>query len=145
MWSDRPEPRRASVSESRIKKEALLTVLREARAGHRATFDQAIEDYKIAVIAELESRLEDAKKGKRLNQQFLLVQPQDHTKDYDRIIKQLEMDVDDEVDLSQQEFANYVMDQWSWSEQFTQTSMVYNTVANDYRASKGSAQVPLKR
>ncbi len=137
------EPRRASLAEPRIKKQELLTDLAKSRDGHRATFDQAINDYKIAVIAELESRLEDAKKGKRLNQSFSLVQPADHTKDYDRIIRQLEMDVDDEVDLSQQEFANYVMDQWAWSDQFTQTAVLYNTVANDYRATRGVAAQPL--
>lgn len=136
MFPMQPEKRTADLKNPRVKKGLLIESLRKNKDTHRATFEKALDDYKVAVVAELEERLEDARKGKRLNQTFFLQQPEDHTRDYERVIKQLEMDVDDEVDLSEQEFAAYVMDQWSWTQQFTQTSQMYNTMANAPRERK---------
>jgi hypothetical protein len=44
--------------------------------------------------------------------------PQDHTRDYDRMIKMLQMHQDDLFTLDDFQFAEYVMDDWGWKRQW---------------------------
>lgn len=108
-----------------VKKKELLDSLTKNRDGHRGLFLKAIEGYKAAVIKELESSLESAKAGKEFNKFIQLEEPKDHTKDYNRIIKMLEMSVADEIEISESQFQMYVMDEWSWKDQFVTTSNQY--------------------
>ena len=54
--------------------------------------------------------------GRRVDQYIGLPEPDDHTADYDRVITMAEMSVLDVVDLSEDEFGMYVMDQWHWKQ-----------------------------
>jgi hypothetical protein len=113
----------------RVKKSELLTTLRKNRTEHREVFEEALEGYRKMAMAALEERIADAKKTKQIDLSFRLVQPVDQTKVYDRIIKMLEMSVDDEIELTQTEFANYVMDDWNWSGQFYASNSTYSPKA----------------
>lgn len=109
----------------RVKTTDLLAVMKTNREAHRGMFLKALDGYKEEVLKVLEERLADARKGKRVHQWLGLEEPADHTKDYDRVIRMLEMSVDTEVELTQAEFAQYVMDAWTWKDQFTETSNKY--------------------
>lgn len=113
----------------KVKKQELLENLRDNREEHREIFLEALEGYHKAAIKILEERIEEAKGNKRVSLHFGLVVPQDQTKTYDRVIKMLEMSVDDEISLTQQEFANYVMDDWSWMDQFLTSNSTYSAIA----------------
>ena len=56
---------------------------------------------------------------------FKLDAPINQIKEYDRAIKMLEMSVDNDITLSEQEFAEYVLDDWHWKNQFTLTNSAY--------------------
>lgn len=58
---------------------------------------------------------------KRVRTKTELLVPEDHTDEYDQLLEMLAMSVDDEVELTAQEFAQYVRDDWSWKHQFTRT------------------------
>lgn len=111
----------------KVNRNELLEKLKKNREKHRDIFLQAQEGYRKAVIAELDRMLEDAKAGKKIKRYIELEEPIDQTDDYDRAIAMLEMCVDDVVEINNTEFACYVMDQWSWKEQFTATNTVYLT------------------
>ncbi len=49
----------------------------------------------------------------------------DMTKEYDRVIKMLEMSVDTQIELSSSEFQNYVMDDWAWSDNAKLSNSTY--------------------
>jgi len=53
------------------------------------------------------------------------MEPSEHTKDYDRAIKALEMTTLTEINLTEQQFAAWVMDDWSWKAAFTSTFNAY--------------------
>ena len=95
---------------AKIKKEELLTTLKANRATHRKIFEEALEGYRKEVISQLEQRLTDAKKNKRVDLVVRLVQPVDQTGEYDRAIRLLEMTINKEVELSENEFDQLVMD-----------------------------------
>jgi hypothetical protein len=109
----------------RIKRDELLDILKKNRADHRATFEKASKGYRERAIAELDASLKDAHAGKKIRRSIGLVEPMDQTKDYDRAIRMLELTVDEIVTIGNSEFAQYVMDDWAWKEQFTTSNAMY--------------------
>lgn len=108
-----------------VNKEELLKSVRANRQHHRTVFLQAQEEFRKRAIEELEKRLADARDGKHFDQHLGMIEPVDRTDDYDRIISMLEMSVDDKIDLTQDEYAAYVMDDWSWKRQWLTANSTY--------------------
>lgn len=99
----------------RMNKTELLAKVRTNREQHRAQFLKAQEGFRARVIEELDARLADARNGKHIGLLIDLVEPQDHTKDYDRVIAMLEAEQENIVTINATDFGYYVMDDWSWS------------------------------
>jgi hypothetical protein len=108
-----------------VKREELLKILRQNRDQHRAVFERALEGYRRKAIQILEERLEDARANRRINLAIELIQPMDQTREYDRAIRMLEMHTQEQIELSERDFASYVMDDWGWKGQFTATTSGY--------------------
>lgn len=108
-----------------VDRDDFLAKVQENRNNHRAVFEEALEGYRSRMIHELERRLRDMRRGRRIDQYIGLPEPEDHTDDYDRILAMAAMSVDDTVTLTEDEFAQYVMDQWRWKQSFTDTAMAY--------------------
>lgn len=113
------------MDEIKFKVAELLTALKANREAHRAEFEKAMSGYEVEATEQLQAMIEKVKAGKRPNVYITLAMPQDHTKDYDRVIRMLEMSVEDTLVLSEHEFAMYVQDDWQWKGQFTTTNSVY--------------------
>lgn len=109
----------------RLHRDEFVTTVQENRDNHRALFEEAVEGFRVRWIEELERRLHDVRRGREIKQYFSLPEPEDHTDDYDRILTMACMSVDDVIELSEDEFAMYVMDQWTWKNNFTRTTTMY--------------------
>lgn len=96
------------------------------RDDHRAVFERALEGYRGRMMRELEHRIHDLKRGRTIDQYLGLPEPQDHTDDYDRVLTMAEMSVDDVIELTAEDFAMFVMDQWHWKQSFTETALRYS-------------------
>lgn len=57
---------------------------------------------------------------------------ENHTEDYDLILDMLEDTDDNFVELTQQEYKQYVKDQWNWRAGFKAANSVYSRLADDY-------------
>ncbi len=110
-----------------VKKAELLESLRKNREAHRTTFLDAQKGYREAVIKELDQMLADAREGKNIRKSVELPTPYDHTSDYDRVIKMLEMCVHDEIKITDSQFQQFVMDDWKWKQQFADVASGYTT------------------
>jgi hypothetical protein len=109
-----------------LDKAALLEVLRDNRTRHRAVFDKAIEGYRERAIAELDARIQQLKARKgNVDLYIRLPEPVDHTRDYDRVIRMVEMHQNDTVELDEDAFAAYVEDDWDWKREFVGTTARY--------------------
>jgi len=113
----------------KVNKKELLTILFKNREEHRDIFLEALDGYHTAALKALQDRVDEAKKNKKVSLRFVLVEPQDQTKLYDRVIKMLEMSVDDEITLSSAAFRNYILDKWHWREQFVTSNAGYSPKA----------------
>lgn len=109
----------------------LLDAMQDNLEKHRAEFEEGLEKYKEAVIVELERWLEAARDGKKVYAVTELRQPEDHTEDYKRVIRMAEMHTEDTIELTEQEFSQYVMDDWGWKKQFVTTMSSYDSYLND--------------
>lgn len=114
-----------------VSKDELTKIVTENRGEHRAIFEEAVDGYKKRAVELLEEHIARIKKGKLERVSVSLPVPEDHTSDYDRVLKMLAMSVDDEVTLDEQTFAEYVMDDWGWQKQFLASSSVYSKMARD--------------
>lgn len=109
----------------RIDRDEFVVTVKENRDNHRAVFERALDGYRDRWIQELERRLRDVRRGREINQYFSLPEPEDHTDDYDRILTMARMQIDDVIELTEEEFGMYVMDQWAWKSHFTSTTSRY--------------------
>lgn len=110
-----------------VKKADLLAVMKENLGKHRAIFEEAWAGYRMQAIKELDEMGAEAKAGKRIRRSIELVEPKDQSRDYTRVIRMLEMSVDEEIRVTETEFAQYVLDDWQWKHQF-------ETISNSYGA-----------
>jgi hypothetical protein len=113
------------MQEVTVKKSDLLTELIANRLKHRDIFNKAQIGFRKEAIRQLDQALDAARSGSSFKTYFHLPIPEDHTTDYDRVIKMVKMEVEDEIDLSAKEFAQYVMDDWGWKKGFSETSSAY--------------------
>lgn len=118
---------RASMENVVCKKEALAATLVSNRDAHRAIFEEALEGYKTRSVELLEEHIVRIRKGKVERIIVSLPVPEDHTDDYNRALDSLEWSIFDEVELTMREFDMYVRDNWSWKDEFTSTSNMYNS------------------
>lgn len=108
-----------------VKKSELLGELKKNREAHQKTFLEAQSVYRTDVIFELNKMLTEARTGAELRLTVDLEAPRDHTREYDNKIRMLEMCTQDEIFISEGEFACYVQDDWGWKEDFARTTSNY--------------------
>lgn len=108
-----------------VRKVELIEKLTTNRATHRAQFEAALDGWHRVVLAELQSAVLDALAARQYRTFFQLPQPSDHTEEYDRALAMLGMEVGDTVELTDIEFAELVMDNWRWKNDFLSTNASY--------------------
>lgn len=114
----------------KLKKSELLAHLRTNREKHRSIFLKAQDKYRELAIKELDAMLAEAKAGKKIRRAVNLVSPEDHTRDYDRVIKMVKMSVEDVIEVNEMEFSCYVMNRWDWQNQFVGSISGYASAAD---------------
>lgn len=108
-----------------VSKADLIEKVKENREIHRDTFLQAQEKYREAVIAELDTRLKEARDGKKIRRGFTLPVPEDFTSSYDTALEMLIWEVDDKVTLDQRSFEELVLNKWNWNDRFVANTQSY--------------------
>jgi hypothetical protein len=110
-----------------VKKDELLEVLTRNRAKHREVFEAALEGYRRHAIMVLDAKIKALGNGKQPEIRIMIERPEDHTRDYDRVIGMVNADTGHEFELSESDFAQYWEDDWSWKRQWAKMSSTYAT------------------
>lgn len=108
-----------------VRKDKLIETITKNRDEHREQFLKAQEAYREKVIAELDTRLEQARNGGRINLGFSLPEPVDYTDSYNTALSMLEWEVTDEIELSESDFQRYVLNKWEWARMFAANTQAY--------------------
>lgn len=102
---------------TRMDRKKLLAVVKKNRETHLADYAEAIVEYRKQSQIKLQEALDkrnetlDSYLGNTIS--ISLPVPLNMVEQYDEIISQLEFSADKIIELSQQEFQNYVLDKWS--------------------------------
>ncbi len=110
-----------------VKKDELLEKLKDNRDKHRLMVLKAQKGFKIAAKKKLEELLAKVNSNRLVDFYTLheLNQPMDKTEDYDRVIEMLEMEIENEVKVSESEFRCFVQDKWGWTDQMLLSNTKY--------------------
>ena len=109
-----------------VTKVELLDAIRKNREQHKESYEAAATGYRDAAIVALGKALKEAKAGGPIVRALGIVEPTEHIKDYDRIIRMLEMSTADSISITEHQFSQYVLDEWNWKAAFVGTTSLYN-------------------
>jgi hypothetical protein len=131
VWSCRLHDRdnetkgNGKVQQIEVQKSALVEQLTANRAKHRAVFEKAIEGYRKEATKQLDALVTELKAGRAPKIRVILPLPVDHTRDYDRVLKMLDLHIHDTYRLDEADVARYIEDDWDWKREFIRTSSAY--------------------
>lgn len=108
-----------------VDKTWLIEKMADNRAKHRAVFDAALEGYRKEAMEELNAHIADLNAGRAPKITINLIRPSDHTQDYDRVIGMLKVHQGETYELTEQDYAQYVDDDWQWKRQWVAMSNSY--------------------
>jgi hypothetical protein len=113
------------INELTVSKGQLLEVLKKNKITHENTYKQAIVEYRKQAGQALKKQLNNVEEGKKFSLTFKLVKPLNYTNQYEKVIGMLEMSLEDKVLLSDNEYSQYVLDNWNWKTAFIGSTMSY--------------------
>lgn len=85
----------------RVNKTNLLEILSENRKKHKEQYKETIKAFRVKAADLLNKELQKIVAGKKFETHFDLQKPVSHEKDYDLVIKMVEMSIDDILELEQ--------------------------------------------
>lgn len=109
-----------------VDKAELLNVITANRNRHREVFEAALDGYRREALDQLEQYIQDLSAGRTPPIRIILARPEDHTRDYNRVIDMLRMHKGNEFTLNENDFAAYVHDDWAWKRQWAIANSGYS-------------------
>lgn len=110
----------------KIRKAELKAIVAKNATKHQTELKEAWDGYTKTCIEAFEGLLARFKNGEKVTDIYLHERPpEDHTKDYDRVLKMIDMSVDTEIELDQNDFSRYVLDEWEWKEMWAVSNSKY--------------------
>lgn len=111
----------------KVSKQRLIDSIIENRVKHSNEFSEAHYNWKVKVREAFAKKMQEIEEDnwEDLNCTAYLPKPQHHLKDYDLALQMLDFSVDDEIEIEQHEFNQYVMDDWAWKAGFALTNSSY--------------------
>lgn len=102
-----------------VDKTKLREIVKTNRDQHRGQYEKAMEGYIASTFQALEEHAAALRKDRRHRVYITDPAPEDHTHDYDVVLKMIDMSVDNTITLDQASFRQYVEDDWQWKHAWT--------------------------
>ena len=115
----------------KVDKDTLLKELKTNLQKHRIDLDKMAIEYRNDSLELLKQLVEDfriniaPKDIVNIRWPKFPPKPISHTEDYETAIKMVEMSIEVNIELSESEFVQLVMDQWGWKHEFEMTKTLY--------------------
>lgn len=106
--------RRTGSRTVKVKRSDLIEKIKENKKKHIEEYEKAVIAYKEEALKQLKKLTEKANDGK-MNLKLDLITPVNVSEDYDKIVEMFEWEVEDVVELSQDEFIQFVQDESDFS------------------------------
>lgn len=110
-------------------REEILETLRRNRALHKEEYEEAVENYQIEMIEQLEKHVAGAKEAKERKELYRasvnLPVPMSFLDVYDTTITMLELHKEDTIPLTAEQVKSFVLNKWEWTAQFAGSTAMY--------------------
>ena len=101
-----------------ISKEKLLDKIIKNRNKHQVEFVVAHVNWEKTVMETLRIALRKAENNVEFTTHFNIPEPVEHTDEYDVVISQIEWNEEGQIELDQQDFKRFILDDWEWKNTF---------------------------
>lgn len=111
----------------KINRKQLLDIVKENRRTHVEDYQEALMGFQKVYCDKLQKALEKAQTENPEDIEGYVSEtpPQSREKGYNTLIRKLEISVDENIELSDTEFNCYVMDEWGWKTEFSNSVNKY--------------------
>jgi hypothetical protein len=109
----------------------LLKIVKENATKHVADYDEAVADYKLAVVKLAKANLKLANTAELDQIRKIKSVPQapaNYADNYSRAIRMLELSVEEIIEVEEHIFNQLVLDEWGWKQQFVAQSALYKSI-----------------
>lgn len=109
-----------------VNKGKLIKAMEENRLIHKKEYEEVIKEYKDELQKRLKKTMVEIKnKHHNFPHGVFNDEPKNNINDYERVISMLYMSIDNTIELTQDEYNNYVLDNWSWKDRFELSKSTY--------------------
>ena len=108
-----------------VDKGNLIMVLLQNQHSHREVYEKATVIFREKATRALEDLIEKVQSGEHVSLVVPMLVPEDHTADYERAIRMLQMHTEDTIQLSEEAYARLVDDEWEWTQRWFQNTLSY--------------------
>jgi len=117
------------MNEVKVNRIKLLNTVQENYKKHREILQEAKAGYVKKAQEVFQEKLNKANNG-IVDLRLDLKAPEDYSKQYEVAIEMLKWEVSEEIKLSHNDFKSFVMDDWSWKENFLFSNVEYSATAS---------------
>jgi hypothetical protein len=103
----------------------VLIKLQENREQHALDYEAAKAGYLETALEEVDALTHKLMQGEVVALRSSLMVPECHLEDYDRAIQMLTWHHSDTIEITMDEFAHYVQDDWDWKGRWKLTNCSY--------------------
>lgn len=107
-----------------VNKADLIAKIKENKEAHIVAYDKAVIAYKTVALKQLNEQIKEVNEG-GLKARLDLTTPVNNVDNYDKIINMFEWEEEDKVELSQNEFNEYVEDETEVSRHAMMSNTMY--------------------
>jgi len=115
----------SSMDRMLVDKSKLLETVKTNLEKYNVLYKASVDSYWKIAENKLTKMLERVKTKRKIDYSIGINFPSNHEEDYKLVIKMLEFSKDEVIVLTPQEFSKYVMNNWSWRNEFICTTRVY--------------------
>jgi hypothetical protein len=115
----------SSIEKITVDRIKLLGIIKINLEKYEAIYTSSIDAYWKLAERKISKMLERVKQQRQINTYLDLNFPIDHREDYKLIINILEMLEDEKIQVTPQEFSKYVLNNWTWREDFIMQTTSY--------------------
>jgi hypothetical protein len=107
-----------------VNKDDLISQIIKNKKNHVKEFNEAVIAYKKEALKQLKELTDKVNKGET-NIKLNLIEPVNHEENYDKIIEMFRWEINSEVELTQQEFLEYIQDDTNFARNAKFANMSY--------------------
>lgn len=97
-----------------VKKSQLIEQLKANKVNHIKEYEEAVIAYKEEALKQLNQQIKDVEQGS-LRATLNLVTPINNAAEYDKVIEMFEWEINEDVELEQSEFNEFVLDEFDFA------------------------------